>query len=587
MRIPVFRYLAKLPWTVPNLLITLAAGIAQGFGLALFVPLLKLMNGDKNELTFPFSIIREAFSMIGLTFDFPVVLFAVVTLIVSGLALSFAQRSLLMAYSFIQFVRETNDAVVSSLLQASWSHISKQATGTIINQLMIEVMRAGRALTHLLVALAAAIQVGIFLTISLMLSPKLLIVAIIFGIGTVLVIRPFHRRAYVYGEELTAARKDFGFYTVDFVKNLKLVKATSSENRVGERIKQLWSNVCQVIAAQQINLEVTHFITQAMPVLLVALLIGIGSLIFGTDTTTTLVFLLFLARMAPLLTQFQLEYQAYVMEIPALHVIDAVIAENRAHQEKKLPESKQFTRLTKGIRFENVSYRFPGAETATVEGINLTIGRSAIVAVVGRSGAGKSTMVDLLCGLRKPTQGRILVDGEDLANIDPFSWRKKIGYVTQDIVVFNDTFRNNILFAHPEATGAAIQQAVDIAYLREVVESLPQGFDTIMGEGGVRLSGGQKQRLALARALVGNPQLLLLDEATSALDNESERLIQQAIDTIAHKFTIVVVAHRLSTVRKADLICVMEKGKIVETGTYDELLANESYFSQLHSLQFA
>ena len=154
-------------------------------------------------------------------------------------------------------------------------------------------------------------------------------------------------------------------------------------------------------------------------------------------------------------------------------------------------------------------------------------------------------------------------------------------------MVFNDTLRNNLVFAHPDSTEEDIGRVVDIAHLRDVVETLPQGLDTALGEGGVRLSGGQKQRLALARALVGDPELLLLDEATSALDTQSERVIQKAIESIAHKFTIVIVAHRLSTVRKADRICVMERGRIVESGAYGELLARNGRFTELHEHQFA
>jgi subfamily B ATP-binding cassette protein MsbA len=236
--------------------------------------------------------------------------------------------------------------------------------------------------------------------------------------------------------------------------------------------------------------------------------------------------------------------------------------------------------------FERVSYVFDDADDATVRDVSLDIKKSEFVAIVGGSGAGKSTIIDLLCALRRPTEGSIRVDGIDLRDMDLMSWRRKLGYVTQEVAIFNDTIRNNLTIAVPDATDAEIADAISIAHLSQTIDQLPDGLDTVMGEGGVRLSGGQKQRLALARALVGNPSLLLLDEATSALDNESERLVQDAIDAIAHRFTIVVVAHRLSTVKKADRIHVMENGAIVETGTYDSLVAAEGRFATLHGLQF-
>ena len=175
----------------------------------------------------------------------------------------------------------------------------------------------------------------------------------------------------------------------------------------------------------------------------------------------------------------------------------------------------------------------------------------------------------------------------DLRTIEQTSWRHSIGYVTQDIVIFNDSLKNNITLAHPETPEEDIWNVLQIAQLEDFVRSLPDGLSTVMGESGIRFSGGQKQRLALARALIGKPELLLLDEATSALDNESERIVQKAIDNIASEFTIVVVAHRLSTIRRADQICVMDAGKIIEKGTYEELQAKGGRFAQLHDLQFS
>ncbi len=579
-------HLNRLPWMVPNLLLTLAAGVTQGFGLALFVPLLKMMDGSPEKMEFPFSLIGDAFVFVGLPFEFPVVLAVIVGLSIVGMGLAFAQRALLMSLSWVRFVRETSALLVDALLRASWHHASKQATGVTANQLINEAKRAGRALTHVVMAVAAAIQIAVFLVFSVAVSWELLVVAVVFGFVAFMIIRPLQQRAFVYGEDLTAANSTFGFQAVDYLKNLKLVKATGSEGRISEHISRLQATVCDVVSKRQINLATTYFVTQVFPVLLVATVIGIANTVLQKDGTVILVFLLFLARMAPLLSQFQQEYQAYIMDVSAVDLMDSVIAEHRGHREESPSGATVFTELRQGIRFENVSYRFPESAEATVEGIDLTIERAQMVALVGRSGAGKSTMIDLLCGLRRPTGGRILVDGTDLRNIDHVSWRRRIGYVTQDLILFNDTLRNNILFAHPEAPDAQVRRAVDTAHLKEVIETLPEGFDTLMGEGGVRLSGGQKQRLALARALVGDPQLLLLDEATSALDAESERIVQAAIDSLAHRLTIVVVAHRLSTVRKADLICVMENGRIVETGTYDELLTRGRHFRRLLDRQF-
>ena len=587
MRILVLGNFGRLPLAWLSVVLTIATGLTQGFGLAMFVPLLKIMDGSAADLEFPFSLIRDAVTTVGLPFELPVVLTALIVLIVTGLALTFAQRSLILAYAYTRFIEATTATFVEGFMRTSWNYASGQATGEITNQLTIEIRRSARALTHLLTSVAAAIQIAIFLALSLTFFWELALVALVFGTIAVIVIRPFQHRSFRYGQQLTEANNAFAFETVDLFRNFKLVKATGSENLIAGRLKRLQRNLCRVIRVRQVNYAATEFVIQIFPVLLVAGVIGVAHGLLRVETAPVLVFLLFLARMVPLITQCQQEYQSYVMDLPAVHLIDSIVAEQRRNRTEPPPDATTFARLEDGIRFENVSYRFPGVDDEVLEDINLTIERGQMVAIVGGSGAGKSTLIDLLCGLRTPTSGRILLDGRDLADTDSLSWRRWIGYVTQDIVVFNDSLRNNIRFARPEATAADVRRAVDIAHLGDVIDAMPEGLDTIVGEGGVRLSGGQKQRLALARALVGNPQLLLLDEATSALDNESERLVQQSIERLAHEFTLVVVAHRLSTVRQADLICVLERGRVVEMDGFNALLERNGRFAELYQLQFS
>ena len=580
-------YFKRLPLAWLLVALTVANGVMQGFGLALFVPLLKIMGGTPKDLEFPFSLMRDAVAWAGLPFELPVVLAGIVGLTVGGLALTFAQRSLVFGYSYTRFIRETSARFVDGLMGATWTYASRQATGNTANRLTVEVRRAARSLTHLMVSAAAAIQIVVFLVLSLAFFWEMVLIAVVFGVVAIIVIRPLQRRSFDQGRQLTEANNAFGFNAVDIFRNTKLIKATGAEKRVSDRLAQLQAAVCNVIRVRQITFSATEFVVHVFPVLLVATVIAVAHGVMQVDMAPVLVFLVFLARMVPLATHCQQEYQAYLMDVSALDAIDGIIAEHHVNTEEVDHGAKAFSVLEESIRFENVSYRFPGVAEAALTDIDLTIGRARLVALVGGSGAGKSTMIDLLCGLRRPASGRILLDGEDLAGIDALSWRQHIGYVTQDIVVFNDTLRNNILFAHPDATEEDVRRAVDAAHLGDVIDAMADGFDTVMGEGGVRLSGGQKQRLALARALVGNPELLLLDEATSALDNESERLVQQSIEKLAHELTIVVVAHRLSTVRKADLICVMEHGRIVETGTHDQLLAENGRFAELHEMQFS
>lgn len=243
-----------------------------------------------------------------------------------------------------------------------------------------------------------------------------------------------------------------------------------------------------------------------------------------------------------------------------------------------------FKGFDRELTAESLSFSYPG-EKPVLADINVRIPKGKMVAFVGQSGAGKSTFIDLIIGFHRPTEGKIMFDGVPIEDFDIYSYRNAIGYVPQDGVLFNMSIRDNMLWAYDKATENDIDEACRLANADEFIKRLPEGYDTMVGDRGVRLSGGQVQRLALARAILRKPYLLILDEATSSLDTHSERLIQQAIDNIAKETTVIVIAHRLSTVVNAGYIYVLKKGKIVEEGNYSELLGKGGEFRGMLELQ--
>jgi len=243
-----------------------------------------------------------------------------------------------------------------------------------------------------------------------------------------------------------------------------------------------------------------------------------------------------------------------------------------------------FNRIDDGIEYKGVSFSYPG-HNPVLNDINITIKKGKVTAIVGESGSGKSTLIDLLIRFYEPVKGVILADKKPLQEFNIYSFRRLIGYVPQDTILFNDTVKNNLLWSSEQATEMEIIEVCKLANAHEFIIELSDGYDTVIGERGVMLSGGERQRIAIARALLRKPELLILDEATSALDSRSEMLIKSAIENITHKTTLVVIAHRLSTIINADLIYVLHKGRIIEQGNYDSLIKFNGTFKQAAEMQ--
>ena len=250
--------------------------------------------------------------------------------------------------------------------------------------------------------------------------------------------------------------------------------------------------------------------------------------------------------------------------------------------------TREIVRAVGNVRFRDVGFAYPGAATAALASVNLDVRAGELIALVGPSGAGKTTLINLIPRFIDPTAGMIEHDGIPIRELKRASLRRQIALVSQDVVLFDDTIAANIAYGESrDASMEAIRNAADAAYLLSFIEGLPEGFSTQIGENAVKLSGGQRQRLSIARALLKNAPVLLLDEATSALDSESERFIQQSLDRLMRNRTTFVVAHRLSTIERADRIVVLEGGRIVEVGPHSELLARGGLYSHLHSIQYA
>jgi len=512
--------------------------------------------------------------------------FAIIGTFVIRSALAFAS-SYLMDYIGERIVTDIRTQLNDHIQSLSLAFFQRNATGTILSRVTSDVVMVGNALTD---AVASVLRDSASLIVLVVVAfwhdwVLSLIAFVVFPASVIPLMRlsrqtrGFSRKRQVSLGKLTALLQET-------VQGNRVVKAFSMEDyerrRFAVESERLFGLAMRVA-------RIRAFIAPMLEVLAafgIAAVVWYGgySVIAGGRTQGS--FFAFLTAMFLLYDPFKKIGRANTAIQQGLAAADRIfevldsVPDVRDH-----PQARALPADGPGIELVDVSFRYD--QEPVLRHVNLTVGRAEVVALVGPSGGGKSTLADLILRFYDVTDGSIRINGVDIREVTLDSLRAHIGLVTQHTFLFNDTVKSNIAYGAVDQSMEAIVAAATAAYAHEFILQLPQGYDTEIGELGLRLSGGQRQRLAIARALLKNAPILILDEATSALDNESERLVQQALDTLMQGRTTLVIAHRLSTVRRADRIVVVVGGQIVEQGTHEELLALNAEYRKLHDLQFS
>ena len=472
-------------------------------------------------------------------------------------------------------------------LQAfSLSYFTKTRSGNLINSLTGEIRQitmAFRVISNFLTKISTLLVLVISM---LLLSWQLTIISVMLfslvSVGLSTLLRKVREASF----DITRANARYTSVSLEFIHGIRTVQAFAGQDFERRRCDDANSQILQAMNKAMVVRALVEPLSEGagISMLLGILIAGFAFLIPNgyLQSASFLTFLVVLLRVTPIIRQLNTVRARLSNLYGSFDNIQQLL---RTDDKPYFENGKvEFSKLKRAIEFVDVDFSYDTGGLV-LQQISLTIPRGQTVALVGASGAGKSTLADLIPRFYDPTQGKILIDGLDLRELEINSLRRKLAVVSQNTFIFNGSVRDNIAYAMTEVDESAIREAAQLANALEFIQNMPEGFDTQLGDRGVRLSGGQRQRIAIARALLRNPDILILDEATSALDSVSERLIQESLEKLSVGRTVISIAHRLSTIMKADRVVVLEQGRIVEQGTYQELLQQRGQLWRYHQMQ--
>ena len=569
----------------------LSGAIFNGIGTALIVPLLLSFLGQSLELPGGPPIFQKLLSQLD-RFSPEYQLFLMTAVVLAAIILKNASMyannvcSGALSQALVLSLRKE---AIDLIFQVDLDFFAKNRTGDILNRINAEVARTSAAIRAGVSLVSNILTISVLVIFLVFISWQLTIVSV-FVLGFVASINQyFVIRARNYGQSLSKNSSKASVALQEILNGIRLIKATGNEQTESQQIKDILKKREVAEFKSLANYAIIAPVNEITGLLTFLGIVVLGGKFLSTQieslSSVLLTYTIILFRLLPYIGKLNTDRSKFSNTSPSVEILAEFL--QRDNKPFMLDGSSPYSPMQEGIRFEGVSFRYPGHEEFVLKEIDLWIPKGTTIALVGASGAGKSTVADLLPRFYDPTAGRITIDGRDLREFDLKSLRRSMGIVSQDTYLFNTSLKENIAYSREDATEEDIIHAVKQANAYEFIVQLPDGFETQVGDRGVLLSGGQRQRLAIARALLYNPDILILDEATSALDTVSEKLVQQAIEMLSRDRTTLVIAHRLSTIQNADCIAVMDKGKVVELGTHNELLAQGGYYANLYQVQFS
>lgn len=559
----------------------------DGFGIAMFLPLLELVaNADgqvSGEQMGNLSFLVEGLQAIGISLNLTVVLLSMLFFFTLKGAFKFFEQYKTVVYRQF-FIRNLREGNISALAKYNYFNFVNADVGRIQNTMSGEINKIDQAFYTYMRVIQQSVLLIVYAALAFLANPQFAVLVAVGGVLTNIAFNQLYKATKRLSRDLTKSNNDFQGLIIQQVAQFKYLKATGL---IRDYARQLIDKVYEIERSQK-RIGILNAIMQGIrePLLIAVVVIVILVQINMLGGTLGLIILsiLFFYRALTAVMQLQTYWNRFLAKIGSLENIELFIQELKTGKEKRGKEV--FSHFKSEIKLDRIHFHY--GDTTILQDVSLEIYKNRSIAFVGESGSGKTTLMNIISGLLKPDSGRVLIDGMDARKLDIATFQKRIGYITQDPVIFNDTIYNNVTFWAPKTPENMIrfEEAMQKASIWQfVMEEQPDKEETQLGNNGINLSGGQKQRISIARELFKDVDFLFLDEATSALDSETEREIQENIDQLKGKYTILMIAHRLSTIKNADRVVVLNKGQIERIGTYQELIGESESFKRMVELQ--
>ena len=561
-----------------------AAGVFGGIGIGAIVPLFSFVTNEKNaELDFISKIIESVFSFAHIEYNlFFLLAFVVIVFILKALVIYLSFH--INQKTSSDYEKNVRSELFQKTLKADWPYILEQKMGYLELVLSHDVNTSSSILTSLSGLIMVSTSLIMYALVAINISAS--ITFITFGIGVVLFffLKPLFYKLRKLSYEMGLATKRFSHHVGEHAIGAKTVKTMATEDEVIKIGDRYFENLRHMRVKIDLYNRMPGTFLEPIGLLFISLIFSFYYYFGNPLSIASFAAIVYLIQKEfTFMQSIQTTLNNINQSLPQLKIVMDYKKDIEDH--KEIDSGSQPFQFKEKLELKNVFFAYD-KKNKVLSGLNFLMKKGEMIGLIGPSGAGKTTLVDILLRLFPAGSGEILLDGKSASNIDLKDWRKSIGYVSQDAFLLNDTIENNIRFYNNLIPEEDMMEAAKVANIYDFIQNQPKKFSTVVGERGIKLSGGQRQRIILARVIAKQPKILILDEATSALDNESEFLIQKAIDELKGKITILVIAHRLSTIMNSDMLFVLDNGKISEQGKPTELLKDkDSYFYKVYNIR--